>query len=72
MGVIASAAEIHISLLGSFCVDVAGQLVEDHWQLWKAKMLVKLLALGFPGSSRRKSRCMCPRSRPSEWSHGWA
>ena len=48
MGVIATAAEIHISLLGGFSVEVAGRLVEDHWRLRKAKTLVKLLALA-PG-----------------------
>ena len=48
MGVIAFAAEIHISLLGGFSVEVAGQQVEDHWRLRKAKTLVKVLALA-PG-----------------------
>ena len=44
----ASAAKINVSLLGGFSVNVAGQLVDDHWRLRKAKTLVKLLALA-PG-----------------------
>ena len=44
----ASAADVHISLLGGFSAVVAGQPVADHWRLRKAKALVKLLALA-PG-----------------------
>jgi DNA-binding SARP family transcriptional activator len=44
----ASAAEVHVSLLGSFSVTVNGQPVPDRWRLRKAKTLVKLLALA-PG-----------------------
>ena len=42
---IAPAAEVHVSLLGDFAITVAGEPVEDHWRLRKAKTLVKLLAL---------------------------
>ena len=42
---IASAAEVHVALLGGFSVTVNGQPVPDHWRLRKAKTLVKLLAL---------------------------
>jgi predicted ATPase/DNA-binding SARP family transcriptional activator len=48
MGVTASGAGIHVSLLGGFSVTIGGQPVEDHWRLRKAKTLVKLLALA-PG-----------------------
>jgi DNA-binding SARP family transcriptional activator len=48
VGDTASAADIHVSLLGGFSVAVAGQPVSDHWRLRKAKTLVKLLALA-PG-----------------------
>jgi hypothetical protein len=44
----ASAAEVHVSLLGGFSVTVNGQPVPDRWRLRKAKTLVKLLALA-PG-----------------------
>jgi DNA-binding SARP family transcriptional activator/predicted ATPase len=44
----ASAAEVHVSLLGGFSVTVGGLPVEDHWRLRKAKTLVKMLALA-PG-----------------------
>jgi len=44
----ASAAEVHVSLLGGFSVMVNGQPVPDRWRLRKAKALVKLLALA-PG-----------------------
>ena len=42
---IASAAEVHVALLGGFSVTVNGQPVPDRWRLRKAKTLVKLLAL---------------------------
>lgn len=42
---IASAAEVHVALLGGFSVAVNGQPVPDRWRLRKAKTLVKLLAL---------------------------
>ena len=48
MGKTTSPVEIHISLLGGFSVEVAGQPIEDRWRLRKAKTLVKLLALA-PG-----------------------
>ena len=48
MGKTTSPVEIHISLLGGFSAEVAGQPVEDRWRLRKAKTLVKLLALA-PG-----------------------
>ena len=41
----AAPTDIRVSLLGGFSVVVAGQRVEDHWRLRKAKTLVKLLAL---------------------------
>ena len=44
----ASAADMHVSLLGGFSVSVAGQQVPEHWRLRKAKTVVKLLALA-PG-----------------------
>jgi DNA-binding SARP family transcriptional activator len=44
----ASAAEVHVSLLGGFSVMVNGQPIPDRWRLRKAKALVKLLALA-PG-----------------------
>ena len=44
----ASAAEVHVSLLGGFSVMVNGQPMPDRWRLRKAKVLVKLLALA-PG-----------------------
>jgi DNA-binding SARP family transcriptional activator len=44
----ASAAEVHVSMLGEFSVTTGGQPVEDQWRLRKAKTLVKMLALA-PG-----------------------
>ena len=73
---IASAAEVHVALLGGFSVTVNGQPVPDRWRLRKAKTLVKLLALA-PGhrlhrdivsdscgriASRRRQPTTCIRS----------
>ena len=56
---IASAAEVHVALLGGFSVTVNGQPVPDRWRLRKAKTLVKLLALA---PRHRLHPMSCPKA----------